>query len=143
MTTVIQLTFFFPIKKLWMFFHCGLSLYFLITDEQTLGDSERLVSLICCSPRNHRDLNMTEWLNSNNHWWGWILFISSLTIMFPCVKHLFSFFAHSFSSVILLSLVYRNSLHTLDRNLLSVTYVTNTLSQCMTCLFIFFLMSFY
>ena len=90
LTTIIQLTFFFPIKKLWMFFHCGLSLYFLITDEQTLGDNERQVSLMCCSPLSHKELNMAEWLNNNNSWWGWILFISSLTIMFPCVKHLFN-----------------------------------------------------
>ena len=34
--------------------------------EQTLVDSEGQRSLACCSPRGHRELDMTCWLNSNN-----------------------------------------------------------------------------
>ena len=33
--------------------------------EQTLGDSERQGSLVCCSP-GCKESNMTEWLNNNN-----------------------------------------------------------------------------
>ena len=33
--------------------------------EQTLGDSEGQGSLACCSPRGHKELNVTEQLNSN------------------------------------------------------------------------------
>ena len=32
--------------------------------EQTLGDSEGQGSLVCCSPQGHKELDMTEWLNS-------------------------------------------------------------------------------
>ena len=28
--------------------------------EQTLGDSEEQGSLVCCSPQNHKESNMTE-----------------------------------------------------------------------------------
>ena len=34
--------------------------------EQTLGDGEGQVSLTCCSPWGHKELDMTERLNSNN-----------------------------------------------------------------------------
>ena len=34
--------------------------------EQTLGDSEGLESLACCSPWGHKELGTTEWLNSNS-----------------------------------------------------------------------------
>ena len=43
--------------------------------EQTLGDSEGQGSLACCSPWGHKELDMTEQLNSNNNsycelpWW--------------------------------------------------------------------------
>ena len=33
--------------------------------EQTLGDSEGQGSLVCCSPRGCKELDMTEWLNSS------------------------------------------------------------------------------
>ena len=35
--------------------------------EQTLGDSEGQGSLVCCSPWDHKELDMTEQLNNNNH----------------------------------------------------------------------------
>ena len=35
--------------------------------EQTLGDGEGQGSLVCCSPRDHKDLDMTERLNYNRH----------------------------------------------------------------------------
>ena len=35
--------------------------------EQNLGDSEGQGSLACCSPWDHKKLDMTEWLNSNNN----------------------------------------------------------------------------
>ena len=31
--------------------------------EQTLGDSEGQGSLVCCSPRGHKELDVTELLN--------------------------------------------------------------------------------
>ena len=34
--------------------------------EQTLGDSERQESLVCCSPWGHKELDTTEQLNSNS-----------------------------------------------------------------------------
>ena len=34
--------------------------------EQTMGDSEGQGSLMCCSLRDHKELDATEWLNSNN-----------------------------------------------------------------------------
>ena len=34
--------------------------------EQTSGDSEGLGSLACCSPWGHKELDMTEQLNSSN-----------------------------------------------------------------------------
>ena len=34
--------------------------------EQTLGDSERQGSLVCCSPWGHKESDTTERLNSNN-----------------------------------------------------------------------------
>ena len=34
--------------------------------EQTLGDSEELGSLVCCSPWGCKELYMTEILNNNN-----------------------------------------------------------------------------
>ena len=34
--------------------------------EQSLGDSEGQVSLACCSPRDHKEANMTSQLNNNN-----------------------------------------------------------------------------
>ena len=33
--------------------------------EQTLGDSEGQGSLACCSPRGHKESDMTERLNNN------------------------------------------------------------------------------
>ena len=34
--------------------------------EQTLGDSEGHGSLVCCSPRGHKDSDMTEQLNNSS-----------------------------------------------------------------------------
>ena len=34
--------------------------------EKTLGDSEGQGNLVCCSPCDHKESDMTEWLNSNN-----------------------------------------------------------------------------
>ena len=34
--------------------------------EQTLGDSEEQGSLVCCGPRGHKELDMTEPLINNN-----------------------------------------------------------------------------
>ena len=34
--------------------------------EQTLGDSEGQGSLMCCSPRGHKESDMTEQVNNNN-----------------------------------------------------------------------------
>ena len=36
--------------------------------EQTLGDSERLGSLVCCSTWGRKESDMTEWLNNNNEY---------------------------------------------------------------------------
>ena len=33
--------------------------------EQALGDGEGQGSLVCCSPRGHKELDMTEQLNSS------------------------------------------------------------------------------
>ena len=33
--------------------------------EETLGDSERQGSLMCCSPHGRKELDMTECLNNN------------------------------------------------------------------------------
>ena len=35
--------------------------------EQTLGDSEGQGSLVCCSPWGHKQQDMTEQLNNNDH----------------------------------------------------------------------------
>ena len=35
--------------------------------EQTQGDSERQGSLVCCSSRGHKELDMTEQLNIKNN----------------------------------------------------------------------------
>ena len=37
--------------------------------EKTLGDGEGQGSLLCCSPRDCKDLDMTEQLNNNSKWW--------------------------------------------------------------------------
>ena len=34
--------------------------------EQTLGETEGQGSLVCCSPRGHKETDTTEQLNSNN-----------------------------------------------------------------------------
>ena len=34
--------------------------------EQAPGDSKGQGSLVCCSPRGHKELDMTEQLNNNN-----------------------------------------------------------------------------
>ena len=34
--------------------------------EQTPGDTEGQGSLVCCSPRGHKELDTTQWLNKNN-----------------------------------------------------------------------------
>ena len=34
--------------------------------EQTAGDGERQGSLVCCSPRSHKESGMTEQLNNNS-----------------------------------------------------------------------------
>ena len=34
--------------------------------EQTPGDSEEQGSLVCCSPRGHKESDITELLNNNN-----------------------------------------------------------------------------
>ena len=34
--------------------------------EQALGDGEGQGSLACCSPRGHKESDMTEWLNNDN-----------------------------------------------------------------------------
>ena len=36
--------------------------------EQTLGDGDGQGSLVCCSSWGCKELDMTYWLNSNNHW---------------------------------------------------------------------------
>ena len=36
--------------------------------EQTLGDSERQGSLVCCSPWGGKELDMTEQLNNNDQY---------------------------------------------------------------------------
>ena len=36
--------------------------------EQTLGDGERQGNLVCCSPRDYKELDMTEWLNWDTQW---------------------------------------------------------------------------
>ena len=38
--------------------------------EQTAGNGEGQGSLVCCSPRGHKESDPTEWLNSNNKAWG-------------------------------------------------------------------------
>ena len=35
--------------------------------EQTLGDGEGQGSLVCCSPRAHKELDVTEQLNTDRH----------------------------------------------------------------------------
>ena len=47
--------------------------------EQALGDSEGWESLVCYSPWDHKESDMTEWLNSNNRrkvsspfWMFWV-----------------------------------------------------------------------
>ena len=37
--------------------------------EQALGDSEGQGSLACCSSWDHKESDMTEWLNNNNSYW--------------------------------------------------------------------------
>ena len=34
--------------------------------EQAPGDDEGQGSLVCCSPRGHKELDMNQWLNNNN-----------------------------------------------------------------------------
>ena len=35
--------------------------------EQTPGDGEGQGSLVCCSPRDHKESDTTDWLNNNNY----------------------------------------------------------------------------
>ena len=35
--------------------------------EQALGDDDGQGSLVSCNPFGHKELDMTEWLNNNNH----------------------------------------------------------------------------
>ena len=49
--------------------------------EQTLGDSEGQGSLACCSPWGHKELDMTEQLNSNN--------FSALRLLHGPLSHLY------------------------------------------------------
>ena len=35
--------------------------------EQTLGDGEGQGSMACCSPRGHKELDMTQGLNNNSN----------------------------------------------------------------------------
>ena len=35
--------------------------------EQTLGDGEEQGRLVCCSPLNHKESDMTEQLNNNQN----------------------------------------------------------------------------
>ena len=37
--------------------------------QQAPGDGEGQGSLACCRPRDHKESNMTEWLNKNNNEW--------------------------------------------------------------------------
>ena len=37
-----------------------------LESEQTPGDGEGQGSLVCCSPWDHKESNMTEQLNTNN-----------------------------------------------------------------------------
>ena len=37
--------------------------------EQTPGDSEGQGSLVCCSPRGGKELDVTQWLKNNNNIW--------------------------------------------------------------------------
>ena len=36
-------------------------------NDQTLGDSEGQASLVCCSPRDHKESDMTYRLKNNSH----------------------------------------------------------------------------
>ena len=47
--------------------------------KQTLGDSRRQRSLTCCSPWGYKQLDVTSWLNSNNH-------SQSLTVFLQCIS---------------------------------------------------------
>ena len=47
--------------------------------EQTLGDGEGQVSLVCCSPWSHKESNMTEQLKNNNKF----LKLWKLTVITP------------------------------------------------------------
>ena len=53
--------------------------------EQTLGDSEGQGSLACCSLWDHKESDMTEWLNNNNKF---LLFIYLRIIALQCCVRL-------------------------------------------------------
>ena len=49
--------------------------------EQTPGDSEGQENLVFCSPCGHKELDTTEWLNTNNMIWfafPWLLVLLSI-----------------------------------------------------------------
>ena len=60
--------------------------------EQTLGDSERQGSLVCCSPWGHQESDMTKWLNNKCTWilrtqqWMNPQFCPQLPVPFPCLS---------------------------------------------------------
>ena len=41
-------------------------------DQQTLGNSEGQGSLVCCSPRDLKELDTTEWLDNNHRFPRWL-----------------------------------------------------------------------
>ena len=47
--------------------------------EQTLGDSERQGSLVCCSPWGHKESDTTERLNNNYNNGIYTLYYQGLT----------------------------------------------------------------
>ena len=49
--------------------------------EQTLGDGEGQGSLACCSPWDHKELNMTEQLNWTDGIISFLLFYSTIKIL--------------------------------------------------------------
>ena len=67
--------------------------------EQTQGDGEGQGDLTCCSPWGHKELNMTEQLNSRNKWHT--LFIFCLTV---CQSLFTSWILQQSHEVVLLSL---------------------------------------
>ena len=58
--------------------------------EQTPGNSEGQGRLVCCSPWGCKELDMTEWLNSNNDYT--LIFFTILLMDHTCLFFLMSLF---------------------------------------------------